>query len=382
MAAAEVAGHVRDSLIESVKAHMVSDVPVGVFLSGGLDATAIVAAIRQFYSGPLKTFTIVFPGTQWDESDLARRAAVCYGTDHSELEVTKEDFYSGLDDLFLAMDQPTVDGVNTYFVAKSVREAGGKVALSGLGGDEILGGYKSFVQVPSLQRYLRVARSVPWVSGLASSMAKRLPISRAPKLAQLLRCAPDDLEALWRDYRALFTDEQIHNDLGLQVTDRGTPQPRRLRLPAETNDPFWSVTRVEMERFMIPQLLRDSDVFTMCHGLELRTPFVDHMFLSAAREAGTWPRDGAPSHKIALFRQMGGFLPADHLVQPKMGFTFPFEVWFRETLSNKDSSGIGRDMRSLLHQPTYRPFVDGFIRGKVHWSRIWSLYVLERFKAS
>jgi asparagine synthase (glutamine-hydrolysing) len=380
--AAEVAGQVRESLIESVKAHMVSDVPVSVFLSGGLDSTAIVAAVRQFYSGPLKTFTIVFPGTQWDESNLARQAAAFYGADHTELEVTRDDFYSGLDGLFLAMDQPTVDGVNTYFVAKSVRQASGKVVLSGLGGDEILGGYKSFVHVPRLQKYLRVAHRVPWAAGVASSLAKRLPITRAPKLARLLDRTPDNLEALWKDYRALFTDDQIHDDLGLPVIDCGSSRPCGLQPPAETKDPFWSVARAEMERFMIPQLLRDSDVFTMCHGLELRTPFVDHLFLSAALKAGTWPRDGAPSHKIALFRQMGGFLPAEQLQRPKMGFTFPFAVWLREALLNEVSSGIGRDLRALLHQSCHRPFIDGFIRGRVHWSRIWSLYVLERFKAN
>jgi asparagine synthase (glutamine-hydrolysing) len=378
---AEVADSARHALIESVKAHMISDVPVGIFLSGGLDSTALVAAVRQFYSGPLRTFTVVFPGTQWDESHLARQAAAYYGTDHVELEVTKDEFYGGLDKLFSAMDQPTVDGVNTYFVAKSARDAGVKVALSGLGGDEILGGYKSFVDVPRLQRYLRAARCVPWVSGAAASLTKRLPIRWAPKLAQLLRCAPDNLEALWRDYRALFTDEQIHDDFGLEATDRENSQAPGFQPSSETSDPFWSIARLEMERFMIPQLLRDSDVFTMCHGIELRTPFVDHLFLSAAVGAGTWPRNGAPSHKIALFRQMGGFLPANHLAQPKMGFTLPFEIWLREALLNDVSSGISRDMRSLLNRSYHRRFLDGFIRGHVHWSRIWSLYVLERFKA-
>lgn len=378
---AEVVGRVREALVGSVKAHMVSDVPVGVFLSGGLDSTAVVAAVRQFYSGPLRTFTAIFPGTQWDESRLARQAAAFYRTDHAELEITQEDFYRGLDDLFLAMDQPTVDGANTYFIARAVRQAGGKVALSGLGGDEMLGGYKSFVHVPRLQKFLRLAGRVPSASGLASSLAQRLPIGRAPKLASLLRCAPASLEAVWRDYRALFTDEQVRDDLGLSLDSAGELRSEPPAAAAAIS-PFWSVAREEIERFMIPQLLRDSDAFTMWHGLELRTPFVDHLFLRAVVESGSWPKGRAPSHKVALFRAMNGFLPAQHLRRRKMGFTLPFEVWLRAALANRSSNGAARDMVSLLDRPRYRPFVDGFLRGTVHWSRIWSLYVLERFKAN
>ena len=371
-----VAHRIREALVESVQAHMVSDVPVGVFLSGGLDSTAIVAGIRRFSPGPLKTFTIVFPGTSLDESYLARRAAAHYETDHSELEVTEDDFHRSLDDLFLAMDQPTVDGVNTYFVSKAARQAGAKVVLSGLGGDEILGGYQSFVDVPRLRTFLRLIRRVPLLSRLAASMAEHLPISRAFKFAQLLHHGPESTASVWRDWRALFTERQLRTfSLMPPTADTAIPAPD------DIIGPFWSVAKSEIEQFMIPQLLRDSDVFTMCNGLELRTPFVDHILLRAVREAGSWSRDGAPSYKIALLRQMGAFLPPDHLLQRKMGFTLPFEVWLRRALSDETSSDVGRDLRALLDTPCYRPFVDGFVRGKVHWSRVWALYVLERFKA-
>ncbi|MGH7775219.1 MAG: asparagine synthase (glutamine-hydrolyzing) [Candidatus Binatia bacterium] len=380
--ATEIANYVRQALVDSVKAHMVSDVPVGLFLSGGLDSTAVVAAVRQFYSGPLRTFTITFPGTQWDESALARQAADYYATDHTELEVTKDDFFEGLDDLFFAMDQPTSDGYNSYFVSKCVRQAGEKVALSGLGGDEILGGYKSFVHVPMLQKYLGLVGRVPWLPGLASNLAQQLPLRSAPKLAQLLRSPPGSIETLWQEYRGLFTDRQLLR-LGQDRTQQAAGNMQKAedrKLPARWKDPFWSVAFLEIDRFMVPQLLRDADVFSMCHGLELRTPFVDHLFLSSVLEVGKWPRDGAESYKIALFQNMNGFLPPEHLLQRKRGFVFPFEVWLREALSNGTSSGVSRDLRLLLDKPYYRPFVEGFVRGKVHWSRIWSLYVLERFK--
>jgi asparagine synthase (glutamine-hydrolysing) len=378
----DIAEQFRQALIESVKAHLVSDVPVGVFLSGGLDSTAVVAAIRQFYSGPLRTFTISFPGMPGDEGNLARQAAAYFGTDHTEIEVTKDDFYQGLDDVFSAMDQTTVDGVNTYFVAKSARQAGCKVALSGLGGDEILGGYKSFVVVPRLKEFLRVVGQAPWLSQPAARLAEHVPASWASKLAQLLKDRPDDWESLWHGYRALFTDEQIGRLVSRPLSVVRCPWPAVSDQPSATADQvFWAVAYFEMNHFMIPQLLRDSDVFTMCHGLELRTPFVDHVFLGAIHDAGLWPREGAPSYKLALFRQLKEFLPPAHLDQGKMGFTLPFEVWLKEALVNGASSALSRDLQSMLDQPQYRPFVEAFAQGKMHWSRVWGLYVLERFRA-
>jgi asparagine synthase (glutamine-hydrolysing) len=365
---------IRESLVESVRAHMVSDVPVGVFLSGGLDSTAIVASIRQFYSGPLKTYSVVFPGTDFDEGMLARNAAQRYETQHTEIPVTREDFMSGLDEVFSVMDQPTVDGVNTYFVAKCVREAGGKVALSGLGGDEVLGGYKSFVAVPRLHRLLGVARRAPFLAAPASMLVSRLPVSQAPKLAHLLSERGKSLEDVWRGYKALFTDEQVR-EMGLKQTGQNRSDLDTTRLKQ-----FWRIARMEIDAFMSPQLLRDSDVFTMCHSLELRTPFVDHVFLASVLSAGSWPVAGASTYKLALFRKMNGFLPTGHLSEPKRGFVLPFEDWLREALS-RDSVGLGRDLRVRLAGKQQRDIVDRFTKGKTHWSRVWALYVLERFRS-
>jgi asparagine synthase (glutamine-hydrolysing) len=207
----------------------------------------------------------------------------------------------------------------------------------------------------------------------------QLPVRWAPKLAQLLQHTPYELETVWRDYRAFFADDEIRqlghtpvNGDGPRTTDRGS------RI---TSDVFWSVARLEMERFMSPQLLRDSDVFTMCHGLELRTPFVDDVFLKAVLDAGAWSRKGASSYKLALFKSMNGFLPTEHLAQRKRTFTLPFELWLREALMNQSGSDRGGHLRSVLGRSEYRPFMEGFVQGNVHWSRIWSLYVLERFRA-
>ena len=374
---AAIADRVRRAIVASVRAHMVSDVPVGLFLSGGVDSTAILAAIREFYAGDLKTLTIVFPKTEWDEGELARKSAASYGTDHVELEVTKEDFYRELDRFFAFMDQPTVDGVNTFFISKLAQQTGMKVVLSGLGGDEIFGGYKSFALVPKLRNYVRLARGVPGLSRAVSAFSQWLPTYWAPRVSQILQHGPGDLETVWRDYRAVFTDDQLRG-MGKR------PSAPRSVLASDSDlirDPFRAIGYLEMEHFMIPQLLRDSDVFTMCHGLELRTPFVDHAFLAAVMEAGSWPSERGTSHKISLFRHMNGFLPPDHLQHAKMGFMFPFEMWLREALSNR-ASAAGSNLRRFLTGSHCRSVIDGFVRGRVHWPSLWSLYVLERFKAS
>jgi asparagine synthase (glutamine-hydrolysing) len=368
----DVAVEIRDCMIESVRAHMVSDVPVAVFLSGGLDSTAIVSSIRQFYSGPLKTISIVFPGTEWDESLLARDAAEYFSTDHAEVEISKEDFVKSLSDIFLAMDQPTVDGVNTYFVAKAAKQAGIKVALSGVGGDELLGGYQSFVDIPRLMRSLNITHQLPGLNQHAAAVAQHLPVAWGTKLAELLKDRSLNLASIWHNRRALFTQHQIERLIPVYKAEEFPEFPETL------NDPFWSISYLEMQNFLIPQLLRDSDVFTMHQGLELRTPFVDHVFLMSVLKTGTWVRNGAATHKIALFKNMGNFLPSQHLRKGKRGFTLPFNKWLKEILEN--GKGSQNHISEFFAKPEYKTFVDRFLRNKLHWSRLWALYVLGRFR--
>jgi asparagine synthase (glutamine-hydrolysing) len=350
--------------VESVQAHMVSDVPVGIFLSGGIDSAAIVAAVREFYEGPLQTFTLAFPGTSWDEGEAARKTARYFHTEHIEMEITAADFEASLDPFFKCMDQPTIDGMNTFFVAKMARRAGLKVALSGLGGDEILGGYESFTALPRLYRFLQKIQKVPGAISAAQRLSRLLPFSSAPKLQQILEAWPETFEELWRDYRAVFTRKQI-KALGFSVISNDAENPN-LR---NEMDAFSKINLLEMNYFMIPQLLRDSDVFTMAHGLELRTPFVDLPFLKAVFAAGRWRKGGAPSYKAALFHAMGKFLPASLFDQKKRGFVLPFEKWLRGSFLKSENV-------FAFHPHLMRQFKSG----RLHWSRLWALYVLGRMK--
>jgi len=370
--AESAAAAVRLALVASVRAHLVADVPVGVFLSGGIDSAAVLAAAREVASGPLRTFTVVLPGAPHDESAPARRAAERFGTEHVEIEVSGDRFLEQIGRFFDAMDEPTADGANTYLVAQAARSAGLKVALSGLGGDELLGGYPSFVAVPRLGRLIGALGSVPGGRAAAAWFAGRLPTRGAPKMAELVGRTPPRLDEVWRAYRALFTDAQVR-----ELTGGGVTAPPDDASGQTSDDPFWTVSRCEIEEFMEPQLLRDADAFTMAWGLELRTPFVDHELLAAVRAAGRWARAGGASYKATLFGRMPGFLPDEHLRGPKRGFVLPIEQWLRRAVA--DPSARDAALASVFAEPRCRPIVERFARGRLHWSRVWALYVLERF---
>lgn len=364
----EVAQTVREALQESVRAHQVSDVPVGLFLSGGLDSTALLASLRQFYTGPLQTMTLTFPKTKWDEGHLARKAAQKFHTDHLEMEISEKDFHQSLPDFFNAMDQPTVDGVNTFMVAKMAHKAGLKVILSGVGSDEILGGYKSFFELPRIYKILKATGASPEITALFRVLARNLPFSSAPKLDQLLAGWPCSFETLWMRYRALFTSSQIQM---MKADIAQMPSSNRKLLPL-----FREVSLHEIKKFMVPQLLRDSDVFTMAYGLELRCPFVDHLFLQKVAAAGLWKRGNASSYKQALFQNMPSFLPLEHLRQNKKGFVLPFESWLKNFLKTDETNAFLDPLRKSRHAF----WIQEFKKGRLHWSRLWALAVLEQFK--
>jgi len=372
----QAAASVEPALVASVQAHLVSDVPVGIFLSGGLDSTAALAAARRVHDGPLRTFTVAFPGTRFDEGGLAREAAARFGTDHTEIAISGDRFFAEMDRFFASMDEPTVDGANTYLVAQAAREAGLKVVLSGLGADELLGGYDSFVQVPRLRRLVARLDRLPGARAAAAFTAARLPTRAAPKLAEILGGRSADLVDLWRDYRALFSREHVSALAGHAAAANGAGAANE---PRETGDWFWDVARCEVEEFMSPQLLRDSDAFTMAWGLELRMPFVDHQLLATVRDGGRWARARGVSYKATLFGHMPGLLPASHLGRPKQGFVLPLEDWLRTALDGQGRATRDDALARVVADPRARRVVEQFRRGRLHWSRVWALYVLERF---
>lgn len=321
------------ALRDSVAAHMIADVPLGVFLSGGLDSTTLAALAAGQSVQPLKTVTLgfsEFAGTANDEVPLAEGVAGLYGTDHHTCMVSAGDFAGNRASILNAMDQPSVDGVNTWFVSRAASARGLKVALSGLGGDEIFGGYNTFSQVPHLVRRLAPLGCVPFLGrGFRLATAAWIGRFTSPKAAGILEYGtrPGDAYLL---RRGLFMPWELPAVMGADMAREGW---RRLamgdRLAVAVDGlPLGRlmVTALEAGFYMRNQLLRDSDWAGMAHSLEIRVPLVDSELyarllpMMAGRRPPT-KRDMAICARPAL--------PDAVLNRPKTGFFIPVADWIR-----------------------------------------------------
>ncbi len=298
----------RERIEESVRDHLVSDVPVGVFLSAGIDSSALTQIAMRVSSEPLRTFTLAFNRTD-DESPLAERFARDLGTIHATRIITRDEFLADLPRILERMDQPTIDGVNTWFVSKAAHEAGVKVALSGIGGDELFGGYPSFTRVPRMARFPLAARA-------ASRM------TRHPKANWVRRYAGTYAGAYFLQ-RGLFTPDELPFLVGNDTAREGLERLSIVEHIARTmtpdpRTPFGRVTTMEASLYMRNQLLRDSDWASMAHSVEVRTPLVDASLLRQLAPALVEGRDK---------RALAASLPEWLRNRAKTGFFVPMRDW-------------------------------------------------------
>jgi asparagine synthase (glutamine-hydrolysing) len=322
----EPAVFLRELIEESVRYHLVADVPVGVFLSSGIDS----AALAQI-AGARHTFTLAFEefrGKAGDEAPLAERFARELGATHTTRIVTRSEFEADLPRFFAAMDQPTIDGVNTWFVSKAVHEAGVKVALSGLGGDELFGSYPSFANVPKMVRLA----GAPLAGTIASL------ITRHPK-ARLVGEYGRTWGGAYLLQRGLFLPEELPSILGADTAREGLDRLGMLALldHALTPDPatpFSRVATLEASMYMRNQLLRDADWASMAHSVEVRTPLVDAALL---RQLAPVLLECGRNCKAAF----GAKLPAWLRERKKTGFFVPMRDWM-----NLPDDGTTTGMRS------------------------------------
>ena len=265
----------RNALLDSVAHHFVGDVPVGVFLSGGVDSTAIVALARAVQPEKLRTFSIAFPGSPLDEGPQARRTAEHFATEHHEWAVDAQTARPLFDEFLSAADQPSIDGFNTYTVSRLAGRQGVKVVLSGLGGDEIFGGYPSFREVPRLARMGRWLASAGPAARGAVRVAGAIAGSRVRRLSDLV-ARPPSLEDAYQVFRGIYTRDEALRLTEHYVGGSGTVVDHVDPLSTvSVGDPRDAVSRLEITRYMRNQLLRDTDVMSMACGIELRVPFLD-----------------------------------------------------------------------------------------------------------
>ena len=343
----QIAAAVRDS----VQAHMVADVPVGVFLSAGLDSTMLAACAARL--GELRTLTVGFAeyaGSEFDEAALAGTVAEQLQARHTLHRITAADFASDREQLLRAMDQPSIDGINTWFVAKAAAAQGLKVALSGIGGDELFGSYPSFGQVPRLQRRLRRFSALPAFSrAVRRSLGPVAGLLPSPKYAGLLEYG-SSLGGAYLLRRSLFMPWEIAALLGPEMAAEGLRELDTLAQLAASHRGIGSdrlaVSALEMQWFMRNQLLRDADWAGMAHSLEIRVPLVDLQLLSQMVEL---PALGYTEEKARIAQAVAPELPASILHRPKSGFAVPIRQWLNPQAGGTVNSH--REWARLLYQP-------------------------------
>jgi asparagine synthase (glutamine-hydrolysing) len=385
-------------LEDCVRLHLASDVPLGVFLSGGVDSSAVANLAQQISRTPVETFTLAFEEQEYNEGDIARRIAEAIGTRHQEVVLTEQRFIAQLEAALDSLDQPTFDGLNSYYMSQSVREAGFKVALVGTGGDELFGGYTSFRDLPALLRWSTRAQRIP--SRLTLALAKLLSLAMQPrrgaigqqtrwaKLPEMLRRGAD-LVSLYQLAYALFLpdfQQQLLADAMSDLLSDGLPAAMRSRLMLETQSrsPLSAISVMEQRLFLGERLLRDTDAASMAASIELRLPLVDHVLFENVDRLGDDDRY-RPLRKKSVLRRIGlrGLDPA-LFQRPKTGFVLPYDRWLR--------TGLGKVMDRTLRDPAalkpaglnpeavrrlWQAFLDG--APGIYWSRVWAVYVLVRW---
>lgn len=385
----EFVRELRVRMEDTIRAHVIADVPVGAFLSGGLDSAVVAGLMSHATGNALKTFSIGFEEDSFSEADYAEATARHLGAIHHTRILTGDEVASDIDKIITACDQPTGDGVNTFYASKTAQDGGVKVALSGLGGDELFGGYPSFRTLPALSRRLPLWWRMP--GPMRALVVKMLEHggTRARKLNDILLSArdPHEIAAL---QRRVFADESrrsiVSTDVAAKIAGNKPFHPRLEAMRSEVgiDDLFSLASAWEMRTYMADVLLRDSDVMSMRHSLELRVPFVDRPLVEWLWRQPARFRNDPRYPKSALAEATADILPPGLQQRKKRGFTLPFPIWMRKDLrpfledvfssASVAKSGL---LSSVSVQALWTSFVTGGENSE--WSRVWSVAVLIAF---
>ncbi len=353
-----------EALTQSVKEHLIADVPVGCFLSAGVDSGALLGLMRDGGARDIQTVTLGFEeyaGGHDDESTLAAKVARQYSMPHRVRTVTEAEFQNDLPRILDAMDQPSVDGVNSWFVSKAAKEMGLKVAVSGLGGDELFGGYPSFRDIPRWNRYFGMTNFAGPTGSIMRHIVNRIGTERlglSPKAAGMLEYG-GTTEGAYLLRRGLFMPWELKGLLDRDTLrtglDRLGPGFGVLRAldPAPAGN-FAKIATLESSLYMRNQLLRDTDWASMAHSLEVRVPLVDARLLATIAPAMT--THGARLGKAYLANSPATPLPECIVNRAKTGFTTPVGRWINKILASSGSASSGH--------PRNEP-----------WARTWARYV-------
>lgn len=380
----QVKSRVKELFYKSVEQRLVSDVPFGAFLSGGIDSSAVVGVMSEVSDNKIDTFSVTFAEEQFSEAKYARIIADKFKTNHHEIKLTPADFLKDLPEAISSMDHPSMDGPNSYVVSRATKEAGVTMALSGLGGDELFAGYDIFKRAYSLldKKWLM---SFPLLlrKGLGTGLQILKPGISSDKIKKTITSKYLELPYYYPINRELLDDDQIHRLLSFHnYPDNAVHEILQEGIgvgQAGASVPFLSrVSFAEINTYMQNVLLRDTDQMSMAHALEVRVPFLDHQlveYVYGIRDDFKYPTQP----KKLLVESLGELLPSEIVDRPKMGFTFPWEVWLKEDLKSYCVEGLNHLKKiSLFSEKGIDDIWVGFLEGSqsITWSRVWTFVVL------
>ncbi|MDC0225491.1 asparagine synthase (glutamine-hydrolyzing) [Gammaproteobacteria bacterium] len=331
------------ALLDSVQHHLISDVPVGVFLSAGLDSSAIANLAVETGEKNINTLTLGFEefiGTENDEVILAEMTSKHLGTEQKTFRVSRQDFSDHYDDLIQSMDQPSIDGVNTFFICKAAKDAGLTVTLSGLGGDELFGGYSYFKKIPSLMKFSRLSLGSDLIGKsfrkITSPFFSKIG---SPKMAGLFEYG-SNYSGAYLLCRSHYMPWEICDLLGDAFFDEGWSELQTMQAIKNTHGSLsldrTAISAMELQWYMRGQLLRDSDWASMAHSIEIRVPFID---INLFRELTLLIGSGFVPNKIDMANSSNINLPESLLTRPKTGFSIPVHKWLMGKNQDDESQG-------------------------------------------
>lgn len=368
-------------LEQAVQRRLISDVPLGAFLSGGIDSSAVVGLMARASAGPVNTFTIGFDEKAFDESEYASIIAKKFNTKHTTVKVQPKLFLDELQHALNSMDSPSGDGVNTYVVSKQIRKSGLIVALSGVGGDELFAGYPFFSKYYKLRRWKGAWNVSKMFRQMAAGFIKVNGSMRHDRLKQLLlsdRASIDECYPIFRQINSprmigkLTTHEVGHHSLVAQ-------QLEQHHAAIEEFPDLSQVSIAEYLGYTQHTLLKDTDQMSMAVSLEVREPFFDHELVELVLNIpDKWKYPAYP--KSLLVESLGDLLPHEIVHRKKQGFVFPWEVWMKNELRSFCEERIRQlAERDFMVADQVHARWNQFLKndGSVRWMEIWLLVILE-----
>jgi len=379
---------IKNLILDSVEKRMMSDVPFGVFLSGGIDSSILVAAASKISSQKINTFSVVFKNKIYDERKFSRIISKQYKTIHNEIEIHPDELLNQIEEPFKLMDHPSIDGINTYFISKAVHEKGFKMAISGAGSDELFSGYPIFKNSLELSNKKWLYSFPPQLRKLASMLITNFrPSEKSKKISEILNLRLLELPYYYPVFRKIFTDSDINKmfQVNMNLTSSYPFQWAVNELSFKERGANLSflnkISSLELETYLQNVLLRDADQMGMANSLEIRVPFLDHRLVEYVLSLSNQLKYPEYPKKL-LVDSVSGWIPNEIIHRKKMGFVFPWEKWMKNELKDFCCESIKNlENLNILNFKNIELLWDNFLAGntQVHWQQIWNLVVIGKW---